>query len=74
MSHIGSSGVANYSPTYPGNSLRVNANANDGWGNAVGGQSVIVDGDTPISQYFMLLESGDYILLQNDDKILLEIS
>lgn len=74
MSSIGSSGVADFASTYPGTALSVNANVNDGWGNAVGGQQVILAGGIFPTPYYYLLESSDFILLEDGGQILLEIS
>lgn len=74
MSQVGFSGIANWANVYPGTALSVVANANDGYGNSVGGQSVIVGTPTTPTDYYILLESGDYILQETGDKILTEAS
>ena len=75
MSGVGGSGVANFANTYPGAADSVNANANDGWGNAVGGSEVICQiGVTPTDYYIELEDESGVVLLEDDSKILLEIS
>jgi hypothetical protein len=74
---VGFSGVASYANTYPGTALGVVANANNGWGNAVGGSTVIVGNQTSPTAYYIDLEtlSGPgVILMETTGKILLEIS
>lgn len=73
MTNIGFSGVANFAYTHPGTALSVNANANAGWGNAVGGEQVVLESSLPPA-YFVLMESSGYILLEDGGKIALEIS
>lgn len=74
---IGFSSVTDFVNTYPGKALGVVANANNGWGNAVGGSTVIVGEQTSPTAYFIALETasgpGD-ILLETTGKILLETS
>ena len=75
MSGVGGSGAANFANTYPGAADSVNANANDGWGNAVGSSEVICQiGVTPTDYYIELEDETGVILLEDDSKILLEIS
>ncbi len=72
MSNVGFDGVVNRANTSPGGALGAVANANDGWGNAVGGADVVT-GDSPTpTDYFLLLETGDFILLETAGKILTE--
>lgn len=76
MSHggVGFENVANFANTYPGQASRVVADAQNGYGNDVGGQSVIVRGPipTPGGPYFILMENAGYVLQENSDKIELE--
>lgn len=76
MSGVGGSSVANFSNTYPGAADSVNANASDGWGDAVGGSAVICQIDVTPTDYYIELELADGVVLMEDDvsKILLEIS
>jgi hypothetical protein len=71
---IGFPDVANFANVYPGTALGVVANAQDGYGNSVGGATVIVGEQTTPTDYFILLESGDFVLQETGFKILLEIS
>lgn len=72
---VGFSGVANFANVYPGTALGVQANAANGWGNAVGGSEVIVGTQTLPTQYFIELEDDSgYVLMQTTGGILLEIS
>ena len=74
MSHggVGFEFVANFANTYPGQASGVVADANNGYGNDVGGQSVIVRGPVPAGPYYILMESSGYVLQENNDKIELE--
>ena len=74
MGQVGFEGVENFANTYPGQSSGVVADANNGYGNDVGGQSVIVRGPipTPGGPYYILMENAGYVLQENDDKIELE--
>jgi hypothetical protein len=65
-------GVANFANTYPGLADGVVADAHNGYGNDVGGQSVIVRGPVAAGPYYILMESTGYVLQENDDKIELE--
>lgn len=72
---VGFSGVANFANTYPGSASGVNANANDGWGDDVGGGEVIVQGGVTPTDYFIDLEDDSgYVLMETTGGILLEIS
>ena len=76
MSHggVGFEFVANFANTYPGVAFGTVADAQNGYGNDVGGQSVIVRGPipTPGGPYFILMENAGYVLQENSDKIELE--
>lgn len=76
MSHggVGFEFVANFANTYPGVASGVVADAHNGFGNDVGGQSVIVRGPItpPGGPYYILMEDAGYVLQENDDKIELE--
>lgn len=75
MAGVGGSGIANFANTYPGAASSVNADANDGWGNAVGGSEVICQiGVTPTDYYIQIENSTNVILMEDSGKILLEIS
>ena len=70
---VGFEGVADFANTYPGSAQGVVADANAGYGNDVGGQSVIVRGPTaPAGPYYILMETTGYVLQENSDKIELE--
>ena len=71
-SGVGFNHVANFANTYPGTALKVVANANNGYGDSVGGSEVIILGDTLPTEYFILMENAGYVLQENDDKIQLE--
>lgn len=64
--------VANFANTYPGQADGVVADANNGNGNDVGGQSVIVRGPVAGGPYYILMENTGYILQETGDKIELE--
>jgi hypothetical protein len=71
---VGFEAVANFANTYPGAASGTVANASNGLGNDLGGQSVIVRGPLPPpgGPYFILMESTGYVLQETDDKIELE--
>lgn len=71
---VGFEGVANFANTYPGDASGVVADAQSGYGDDVGGQSVIVRGPIPAPEgpYYILMEDSGYVLQENDDKIELE--
>ncbi len=71
---VGFEAVTNFANTYPGVSTGVVADASDGYGDSVGGHSVIVRGPVPApgGPYYILMESSGYVLQENDDKIELE--
>lgn len=72
---VGFAGVADFANTYPGAATRVVANANDGWGDDVGGSTVICQGGVTPTDYFIELEnSSGYVLMESTGGILLEIA
>ena len=79
MAYVGYTFVANQAPTTPGCADGVVADANNGYGNAVGGAGVI---DTysclvpppPPTSFYIILETGEYILQEDTSKILTQAS
>lgn len=69
---VGFSGVTDFANTYPGKASGVVADANAGYGNALGGMSVIVNGQAAAGTFYILMEDDGYVLQENDDKIELE--
>lgn len=69
---VGFEEVANFANTFPGTASGTVADAHNGYGNDVGGQSVIVRGPVAAGPYYILMESTGYVLQENDDKIELE--
>jgi hypothetical protein len=69
---VGFEAVANFANTYPGLADGVVADAHNGYGNDVGGQSVIVRGPLAAGPYYILMEGSGYVLQENGDKIELE--
>jgi len=69
---VGFEGVANFANTYPGLASGVVADAHNGYGDDVGGQSVIVRGPVTAGPFYILIESSGYVLQENNDKIELE--
>lgn len=70
---VGGSGVADFANTYPGAALGVQANANNGWGDDVGGSEVICQfGVTPTDYFIELEASSDYVLMETSGGIVLE--
>lgn len=72
MGKVGFGGVANFGYTYPGAASGVVANANNGNGDDVAGQSVIVSGIVPGGTYYILMQNAGYVLQEDYDKIELE--
>jgi hypothetical protein len=78
MGYVGYSGVANQAPTTPGCALGVVADANNGYGDDVGGAGVV---DTysclipppPVVYYYILMENSGYVLQEDAFKIYLEV-
>ena len=78
MAYVGCSGVANQAPTTPGCALGVVADANNGYGDDVGGTGVV---DTysclvppvPPATCFILMESTGYVLQEDGSKIRMEV-
>lgn len=70
---VGFAGVANFANTYPGTAEGVQANANNGWGDAVGGSEVIVlGGQMPEENFIELEDDSGYFLMEDSGGILLE--
>lgn len=74
MGGVGFETVADFANTFPGAASGAVADANNGMGDDVGGNSVIVRGPLPPpgGPYFILMEDAGYVLQENDDKIELE--
>jgi len=78
MSYVGYTGVANQAATTPGCAIRVVADANNGYGDDVGGSGVV---DTysclvppvPPESCYILMETSGYVLQEDDSKINLEV-
>ena len=78
MAYIGYTGVANQAQTTPGCALGVVADANNGYGDDVGGGGVV---DTysclvppvPPETCYILMENSGYVLQEDDSKIYLEV-
>lgn len=78
MAYVGYTGVANQAATTPGCAIRVVADANNGYGDDVGGSGVV---DTysclvppvPPATCFILMESSGYVLQEDSSKIYLEV-
>lgn len=78
MSYVGYTGVANQAPTTPGCALGVVADANNGYGNSVGGSGVVdtyscLVPPTPPATCFILIESTGFVLQEDSSKIYLEV-
>lgn len=75
MGQVGSGGVANQANTTPGSALGVVGNAYNGYGNDVGDHGVVdIYGppSPPGANYYILMESSGYVLLEDGSKIILE--
>lgn len=78
MAYVGYTGVANQAATTPGCASRVVADANNGYGDDVGGSGVV---DTysclvppvPPESCCILMETSGYVLQEDDSKINLEV-
>jgi hypothetical protein len=78
MAYVGYTGVANQAATTPGCAIRVVADANNGYGDDVGGSGVV---DTysclvppvPPASCYILMETSGYVLQEDDSKIYLEV-
>jgi hypothetical protein len=78
MAYVGYTGVANQAATTPGCAIRVVADANNGYGDDVGGSGVV---DTysclvppvPPESCYILMETSGYVLQEDDSKINLEV-
>jgi hypothetical protein len=78
MAYVGYTGVANQAATTPGCAIRVVADANNGYGNDVGGSGVVdtyscVVPPVPPATCFILMESSGYVLQEDGSKIYLEV-
>ena len=78
MSYVGYTGVANQAPTTPGCALGVVADANNGYGDDVGGAGVVdtyscLIPPTPPTTCFILMESSGYVLQEDGSKIYMEV-
>ena len=72
---VGYSGVANFGYAHPGLALGAVADVYNGYGDAVGGTTVIIGdsgGPIPPTSGFILMENSGYVLQENSDKIQLE--
>lgn len=69
---VGFEGVADFANTYPGQAFGVVADADAGYGDAVGGTSVIVRGPVAAGPYYILMETTGYVLQEDGSKIELE--
>jgi hypothetical protein len=71
---VGFENVADFANTYPGTASGAVADASNGFGEDLGGQSVIVRGPLPPpgGPYYILMENSGYVLQEDDDKIELE--
>jgi len=78
MAYVGYSGVANQAPTTPGCAIGVVADANNGYGDDVGGSGVVdtyscLVPPTPVTYYYILMENSGYVLQEDSSKIYLEV-
>ena len=78
MPYVGYSGVADQAQTTPGCALGVTADAENGYGEDVGGSGVVdtyscVVPPVPPVTCFILMEDSGYVLQEDDSKILLEV-
>jgi hypothetical protein len=78
MAYVGYTGVANQAQTTPGCALGVVADANNGYGDDVGGAGVVdtyscLVPPTPVVNYYILMENSGYVLQEDGSKIYLEV-
>ena len=78
MAYVGYTGVANQAQTTPGCALGVVADANNGYGDDVGGAGVVdtyscLVPPTPVVYYYILMENSGYVLQEDGSKIYLEV-
>ena len=78
MGYVGYSGVANQAQTTPGCASGVVADANNGYGDDVGGSGVVdtyscLIPPTPVTYYYILMENSGYVLQEDGSKIYLEV-
>lgn len=69
---VGFEGVADFANTYPGQATGVVADADAGYGDSLGGTSVIVRGPVAAGPYYILMENSGYVLQEDGSKIELE--
>ena len=74
MAYVGYTGVANLANTSPGTADGVVANAYNGFGDDVGDHGVVdlYGSPVPVTNYFILMESSGYVLMEDGSKIKLE--
>ena len=74
MAYVGYTGVANLANTSPGTASGVVANAYNGFGDDVGDHGVVdlYGSPVPVTNYFILMESSGYVLMEDGSKIKLE--
>lgn len=78
MPYVGYGGVANQANTTPGCADGVVADANNGYGDDVGGSGVIntyscLVPPVPPTNYYILMENSGYVLQEDASKIELEV-
>lgn len=78
MAYVGYTGVANQAQTTPGCASGVVADANNGYGDDVGGSGVVdtyscLIPPTPVTYYYILMENSGYVLQEDSSKIYLEV-
>ena len=78
MGYVGYTGVANQAQTTPGCASGVVADANNGYGDDVGGAGVVdtyscLIPPTPVVYYYILMENSGYVLQEYSSKIYLEV-
>lgn len=78
MAYVGYTGVANQAQTTPGCASGVVADANNGYGDDVGGAGVVdtyscLVPPTPVTYYYILMENSGYVLQEDSSKIYLEV-
>ena len=74
MAYVGYTGVANLANTSPGTASGVVANAYNGFGDDVGDHGVVdlYGSPVPVVDYFILMETSGYVLMEDGSKIKLE--
>ena len=79
MPYVGYTGVANQANTSDGFAEGVgaaNVPITDGWGENVGDSGVVdlYHNSTPVTKFYILMESSGYVLQEDSFKIVLEAS